>query len=236
MYFLQGAQNILELWRKSTTVPGTKVHLFFLKNLFGMPSKCIEVYAADNSGIKAQPLPGSDVPPNRRIHHLTHKSMLQFMGGMGLSGWYERWAKIFYGNLDGLKITEEWTEMPDLMAFFAEQFGSSVIESMCGPLLRQINPSFMQDLKTYHYDQPTRTKGFPEWMIPKAYAVRRGILQNIKEWHATARMHCNKFSKEADYDLSWGSEFMRDRQEIFEGIDEFDHDAYASSDLGLIWT
>ena len=202
-----------------------------------MPSACIKVYAADNSGIRAQPTLGSDVPPNRRIHHLTHMSMLKFMGGAGLTGWYQRWGTIFQANLEKTNITEEWLEVPDLMSFFSEVFGSAILESMCGPVLRRLNPAFMQDLKTYHYDQPTRTKGFPEWMIPRAFAVRRKILQNIKDWHSVARTQFTTANiHDAQFDPWWGSDFMRGRQEIFSGIEEFDADSCASSDLGLIWT
>ncbi|MCJ1420221.1 hypothetical protein MMC32_006578 [Xylographa parallela] len=226
------------MWKKSTLVPGTKIHLFFLKNLFGMPQKAIDIYAVDNSGIKAQPLPGSNVLPHYRIHHLTHTSMLKFMGGTGLAKWYERWTTIFLEHLQSLNIGDDWVEIPDLMDFFSEQFGSAVLESMCGPLLREINPAFMQDLKKYHYEQPKRSKCFPEWMIPQTYAIRRKILSNIKEWHTRARSQAkqNVVVKEVESDRLWGSGFMKNRQAVFEGIKEFDHDAYASSDLGLIWT
>ena len=218
-------------------MPGTKVHLFFLKHLFGMPEKAIEVYASDDSGIKAQPLPGSDVLPHHRIHHLTHISMLKFMGSTGLAKWYERWAEIFLSHLQSLNVDEDWVEIPDLMDFFSEQFGSAVLESMCGPLLRKINPNFMQDLERYHYEQPKRSKCIPEWIMPQAYAVRRKILHNIKEWHANARVQAkkNNVAHDADSNPWWGSEFMRNRQALFEGIEKFDYDAYASSDLGLIW-
>ena len=238
LYFLQGAENIITLWKKSTSVPGTKIHLFFLKHLFGMPEKGIKVYASDNSGIKAQPLSGSNVTPHHRIHYLTHTSMLRFMGGTGLAKWYERWATIFLENLQSLDLGEDWVEMPDLMDFVSEQFGSAILESMCGPILRKINPNLMQDLKKYHYGQPKRSKCFPEWMMPQAYAIRRKILSNIKEWHATARTQAEKTNgiHDDDSDCWWGSDFMKDRQRVFEGIDEFDYDAYASSDLGLIWT
>jgi hypothetical protein len=238
LYFLQGAENIVCLWKKSTLVPGTKIHLFFLKNLFGMPAKAIDVYAMDNSGIKAQPLPGSRVASHNRIHHLTHMSMLKFMGGSGLSGWYGRWATSFLQYLQVLDIGEDWVEVPDLMKFFEEEFGSAVLESMCGPLPRRINPNFMQDLKKYHYDQPTRLKCPPEWLIPRAFETRRKVLQTIKDWHTTARAHFSKtgVGRGADSDPYWGSEFMRSRQEVFDGIEDFDYDAYASSDLGLIWT
>ncbi|KAL9122095.1 MAG: hypothetical protein Q9187_001355 [Circinaria calcarea] len=238
LYFLQGAENIVTLWKKSTLVPGTRIHLFFLKHLFGMPEEAIEVYALDNSGIKAQPLPGSNVSPHHRIHHLTHTSMLKFMGGAGLAKWYERWASIFLKNLQSLDLGEDWVEMPDLMDFVSEHFGSAVLESMCGPTLRKINPNFMQDLKDYHYGQPKRSKCIPEWMMPQAYAIRRKILSNIKEWHATARKKTkdNNIIQDKDFDSWWGSDFMKDRQGVFEGIKEFDYEAYASSDLGLIWT
>lgn len=237
LYFAHGAENIISLFRNSSSMTGTPIQLFCLKHLFGMPTKALEMYSSDNSGLNAQPLPGTRVAPHNRVDHLTHVSLVKFTSGKGLSGFYARWIAAFKSNLLRLDISNEWVVMPDFTVFFKEEFGSAATDAICGPLLRQVNPRFMQDLDEYDQCMPYLTKGFPRWMIPESYAVRDKLLNNIKEWHAIARTQFKMSSIDADgdYDPYWGSEFMRTRQVLFAKIDNFDYEAYAASDLGFIW-
>lgn len=127
--------------------------------------------------------------------------------------------------------------MPDLLAFCEKEFASTVVEATCGPILERINPDFTKDLALYERQTPSLSKGFPRWMVPRAYAVRDKLLTNIKRWHAMARETFGASSIDADGDADpyWGSEFMRSRQKMFESFSGFDADAAASSDLGFIW-
>ena len=127
--------------------------------------------------------------------------------------------------------------MPDLLTFFKKEFGSAATDAICGSILRQVNPNFMEGLDEYDQGMPSLTKGFPRWMIPKSYAVRDKLLDNIKQWHSIARTQFKTSSIDADgdFDPYWGFEFMRTRQDLFASIDNFDYDAYAASDLGFIW-
>lgn len=216
---------------------GTPVQLFCLKNLFGMPPNALEMYASDNSGLNAQPRPESLVAPHNRVDHRTHVSLVKFMSGKGLLGFYTRFTNLFTDHLRHLDVGEDWVEMSDFMVFFEEGFGSAATEAICGPILRRVNPKFMQDLSKYDLGIPGLSKGLPIWMIPKAYAIRDELLDNIKQWHAVARAQFTDSSVDADgdFDPYWGSGFIRSRQDMFASIDNFDYDAYAASDLGLIW-
>lgn len=100
------------------------------------------MYQFDDSGLAAQPVPGSHVAPHNRIDYRTHAGLLIFTNVAGLEGFYERWATGYIKRLRSLDIGDEWIEMPDFMAFFSEIFGSALIESICGPALLRLNPRF----------------------------------------------------------------------------------------------
>lgn len=202
-----------------------------------MPAKALKMYALDTSGLLAEPHADSDVAPHNRVDYLTHVSMVKMLSGDGLRRFYKRWATGFLERLQSLDIGEEWVQMADLVSFWDENFSPAVTEAITGPILRRVNPNFIHDLYRYDHAIPDLSRGLPRWMIPKAYAVRDSLLRDIKEWHAIARAQFREsdIGDDADADPWWGSEFIRGRQKIFAGIDNFDYDAYASSDLGFIW-
>ena len=240
LYFVQGPENIVSLWKKSATMTGTPLHLFCLKYLFGMPSKTLDLYEADDSGLNAQPLPGSHVAPHNRVDYRTHVGLLKFTKGAGLGGFYERWETGFLRRLRSLDIGDEWVEIPDLMTFFSDHFGSALIESICGSLLTHLNPDFSREFSEYDQAMPGLLKGLPRWMNPHAYQVRDKLISSIKQWHAFAREQAQErlIDLNEDADPYWGSAFIRERQGpqgIFASIDGFDEDACAASDLGFIW-
>ena len=218
---------------------GPEIQHFCLTKLFGMPARALAMYASDKSGLRAKPEPDSDVAPRNRVDYLTHVSMVKYLGGDGLSKFYKRWLKGFSQRLQRLDTggEDEWVEMPDLVTFWEEQFGAALLEATAGPILACVNPNIMRDLHRYDCAMPVLTKGLPRWMIPTAYAIRDSLLGNIKQWHAIARAQFKEtdIDEDGDADPWWGSAFIRGRQRIFQAIDNFDYDAYASSDLGFLW-
>ncbi|QSZ29810.1 hypothetical protein DSL72_004328 [Monilinia vaccinii-corymbosi] len=224
IFFVQGAENIAALWKKSSTMTGTLLHLFCLKYIFGMPSEALEMYAKDNSGLAAQPPPGSSVAPNNRVDYRTHVGMLKFTKGAGLSNFCDRLVTGFRRRLAALPVSDqEWLELPDFMAFFNENFGSALIESICGPSLTRLSPDFAKDLSTYDTKIPGLLKGLPRWLIPDAYDARDKLLASIKQWHAFARAHFEEASISADGDADpyWGSLFIRERQTMWAALETF---------------
>ncbi|KAL9128893.1 MAG: hypothetical protein Q9217_002515 [Psora testacea] len=240
LYFVQGSDNIVSLWKKSGTTTGTPVHLFCLKYLFGMPREALEMYRSDNTGLGAQPVPGSLVAPRNRVDYRTHVGLLRFTNGTGLEGFYERWAAGFTTRLRSLDVGDEWADMPDLMTFFSDSFGTAVIESICGPMMIRLNPQFPRELSKYDQAMPGLLKGLPRWIIPHAYEARANLISCIRKWHDHAREQSQGSLTEddGDADAYWGSAFMRERHGphgIFASVDNFNQDSCAASDLGFIW-
>ncbi|TVY20830.1 Angelicin synthase [Lachnellula arida] len=217
---------------------GMTAQVFCLRYLFGMPTAALQMYRADDSGFHEKPAPQSTVRPENRVDYYTHASLLAFTSGKHFSGFYRRWFKSFSARVQSFhELNDNWTQQPDLLAFFERNFALAVVEATCGTILERENPNLAEDLAAYARYSPSLSKGLPRCFAPSAYAVRDKLFANVKSWHKQAEKNFNPSSVDDDGDADpfWGSEFMRSRQKIFQGFGGFDEDAAAASDLGFIW-
>ena len=234
IFLLQGPENIVSLFKQRT---GTFLHHFVLKNMFGMHSKPLSAYKADDSGHHSERYPGSITETHNRIDFLTHDLFVKFLSGPGLSRMFERFSRSLSDRLEAVDVGAEWREIPDLLEFIQMEVGTAILEAITGPQLVAQNPTFVSDLFKYDSAVPTLSKGVPRCIASEAYRTRDKMLHMIKIWHAYARKHFdnNLIDVDGDFDPFWGSEHMRCRQKTLLNVDGFDEDALASSDLGLIW-
>ncbi|XMA15626.1 hypothetical protein WAI453_008417 [Rhynchosporium graminicola] len=75
-------------------------------------------------------------------------------------------------------------------------------------------------------------------MIPKSFQVRDKLITSITKWHAYAEENFDKNDEalqNGEWEELYGARLMRQRHEDFTGIDDFNDEAYAASDLGMIW-
>ena len=151
-----------------------------------MPLQCTNLTTLDCT---PTPLTGSTVATHNRVDYRTHEGLLKFTSGSGLSGFYNRWASSFLARINALDVHDSWVEMPDLMDFFDQNFGSSLTEAICGPSLAQINPTWRKDFIQYEKVIPSLLKGLPRWLDTKTYDVRDKLLVSIQRWHDYARAH-----------------------------------------------
>ena len=237
IFLIQGQENIVSLFKQTTASTATYVHMFFLKNLFGMNLIPLSAYKADDSGHRSEPYPNSMIEPHNRINFLTHDSLVRFLSGPSLILLFERFNRSLSDRLAAVEIGADWIQIPDFLEFIQMELSTAVLEATTGPQLVARNPTFVSDLFKYDSVIPTLSKRLPRCMAPKAYTIRDKMLCMIKNWHAYAREHFDEqlVDPNGDYDPFWGSEHIRYRQKILLNVDGFDEDAMASSDLGLIW-
>ncbi|KAK3317974.1 Pfs, NACHT and ankyrin domain protein [Apodospora peruviana] len=238
VYIVQGARNLNRLFIESvwcTAIPFVK---YALGRAFGLPAKALRVYDNDDSGGLAAPLPGSKVRPEQRIDYLTHKSLVTFLEGPGLSPLWHRVERATLQTTAALKkqIGPDWEHRADLMEFVGTPSATAFLNSLCGPYLLQLNPTFVRDYWDFDRNLQTYLQGIPRLFAPKAYGVQKRVLAAVKAWHQHAR---DNYTPSGAHDNSddpyWGSRFFRDRQDMFDKMDGFDHDAVASADFGFIW-
>ena len=237
VFLVQGAENIVSLWRSSHVSTATAVHNFYLKQIFGMPDRALKLYSADNSGCYKEPHACSHVKPENRIDYITHQALSRFLSGPGLNPFFNRFTENLIDRLQKLGIVDEWVHMEDLWSLFKSKVTPAAIEAMCGTSIFSLTPDIADYLWDYDSAIPDLVKGLPRWWVPKSYAKRDRILQSIEKWHSFARAHFDKslIGPDGDWDPHFGSEFIRSRQRTFPIMDGMDHDAIAASDLGAIW-
>ncbi|KAI1205125.1 cytochrome P450 [Annulohypoxylon truncatum] len=97
----------------------------------------------------------------------------------------------------------------------------------------------VEDLLVFQSHVPDFFSPFPSWFYPKAYRVRARIIDGIKRWHKYANEHsdCSKIGPEdPEWELYFGTKLIRTRLNHTLKLKEFNADARASEDLGLIFT
>lgn len=79
-------------------------------------------------------------------------------------------------------------------------------------------------------------KGLPRWCMPRISSLRDGLLRNVKQWHAIARLRFRESDVEEDgYDPWWGSASMRERQKFLGAVENWNFYAVAFADFGFLW-
>lgn len=227
------------IWKAPSLSSPLAIQLYSLKYLFGISERTLAIYRADTSGPHRKPNPGSTIPPESRIDYISHSGFLRAFSGPGLEPTIRRFTKALEVRLGKDIVSgdsrQQWVELGDFRKFFEDSMGKSLIESLFGPSLLKINPSFVHDLVEFDREVPWLSRGIPAWINPRPHRVRKSLCDQLKRWHAYARQNFDdsKISADGDGDPYWGSEFMRTRHTILPQIGHHDDDALAATDLGV---
>lgn len=81
---LKGARNL-------NSTPGLNL---VLQTFFGLPKHIVSFYEADNSGIVAAPIPGTNVPHHYRINHLRFSATQKYLNGPHLNDMTKRFVEL----------------------------------------------------------------------------------------------------------------------------------------------
>ncbi|KAH8652809.1 cytochrome P450 [Tricladium varicosporioides] len=240
-YILQGAANIASVFNK----PGMSAsfsYSFALGKCFGMKDKAIEVYRKDDSGTRLRPMLGSNVPDEDRIMFKTHNGLVAAFMGVGLASSTERLERHLTESLVSVGTSGKWEYFPDLAAFFEFHLGGSIVKMICGSLLFEECPNFLDDLWQYDKIALDILKGVPRFWNSNAFTLRQQLINHLKQFHTRAKeesarcdCHSHGFAPDSDFDPFWGSRLVRERIEMLEATKGQDEDSIASANLGLIW-
>lgn len=209
-----------------------------LKYFFGMKENAVKTYKADNSGPFKTPYPGTNVEPHNRLDHLSHHYIYKGLAGTGMLPAFKRLSMQLTQKIQREAVTAEWQGYDDLMDFYQTWVGSAMVEALYGPSILSQNPTFMDDFWQYNKVVPTLAKRIPWIFTPRTYAIRKKMLDSITRWHEYARANFTEDSiaADGDFDPCWGSQLIRERQQVLLGADRQDYASIAATDLGLVWT
>ncbi|PMD32989.1 cytochrome P450 [Hyaloscypha variabilis F] len=216
-----GADNVLALFKASRKVTTLDQTLIAMHNAFGSPESSREANSRDNTGVLAQPLPGSnDIGAHNRLFHIMHKTSNDNLTGSALA----ELASIFISNLAAELNTldigeEEWTDVSDFYAVVQKIVFNASTKALFGTYIFEIHP----EITTEFWD---------------AIRGRDRILGTLKQWHVAAHEHCDlniEENQKAEREPYFGSKLVRDRLRGFSKIDGYEATALAAADLGLLW-
>lgn len=208
-----------------------------VQNIFNMPKATLAFWNADDSGVDRSPYPDSVVPPHLRIEYLTHSSVVKFLTGPSLKPFSDRFSRNLTDQLlKRRSTTSEWEYLPDLFSLMQHELLPAALKSMCGLYLLTINPTFVEDFWAFNRCLYVLAKGYPRLLFPAPYTVRDKCLESLKQWHKFIWAHFdNPDSDTVPWNPYFGTEFIKGRHNMWSKMDQFNPDAAATEDLGMIW-
>lgn len=110
MYFVSGAENITTIFKKEhTALPAGAGVVISLKNMFATPRSALDIFKADNSGMRMCPTSWSTVEKEElRIYHLSFKRTTQLMSGSRLKPLASRFTANLSFMFHEEGINHEW--------------------------------------------------------------------------------------------------------------------------------
>ncbi|KAL3421934.1 nacht and ankyrin domain protein [Phlyctema vagabunda] len=248
IYLFQDRETIKRIFKNPAVGSPVPVYTFAIQRFFGMPERTVKVYRGDNSGSGIKPHPESNVSPDGRSFHATHKGLLQGLTGPGLGPNSRRYIDAFSKNLytyDNGRIRalrsstsdHDWVEVADMFHFIQHTVGTAMIEAHFGPTLLRLSPGYMDDLWKVDAGIPWFSRRIPRCLVPEPYRARGRMIKNLMDWYQYAREHfdASAIDEDGDGDPVWGSRLSRYRQETLPKVREHDDRAIASLDVGHSW-
>lgn len=237
VYLLSGSDNLNSIWKNSKWLTSKAGVLIAVGNMFKTPKDALKFYESDNSGINLQPHPDSNVMPEHRIYYHTHKATVDFLSGSHLKSLASSFQVNLRKRIHNSDIGYDWVDRPDLFLFLQSEIFYAALESLCGPHMLSLNPTFVEDFWNFDKGMIHLLKGYPRWLIPGSWSLREKCLDAVKKWHAFANEYGDETMAKADnaQDPIYGTKLMRARQDYFSKMSSMTADAIASADLGIIW-
>ncbi|SPO02204.1 related to cytochrome p450 7a1 [Cephalotrichum gorgonifer] len=241
MYYVPPGATLHGIFKNSRQLSKHMIGIM-LKRQFGMREEDIGIWAADESGIFAQPAPGHEgADPAKRLWHIVHRDLQTHLSGTPVNIMTAKFAEMFARRITGSNPnvrSGEWTELPDLYAFLRVEMLYAAVEALCGTALFDIAPTFVEDFWAYDDAFPTIFRRIPKFIAPGAYAARERMHEHMKAWHLWAGANFDWESPEAleaDWEPVYGSKIMRARAQMVRNAG-MTIEGVAALDAGFVWT
>lgn len=240
MTILNGASNIVTLFKGSRWLSSERWLVQVLVNAFGVEKDDESFYLADNTGISSQPLAESNpIPHEHRIFHHVYQTVHDGLSGERLEEMQRQLIRNLSAQLACVDVDyDTWTEIPDLYGSFLRKicFTASTT-SLCGPRVFEAAPSLEPDFWDFDLLLPNLFREMPQWLVPASYRARNKMTENLKRWHALAHKGYDISQSETEtrnWEENFGSKLMRNRHAFFHKMPLSKH-TIAADDLGLLW-
>ncbi|KAI0393195.1 cytochrome P450 [Xylariaceae sp. FL0594] len=236
LYFFQDRESIRLIWKTPSLSTPIHLQVYAMKYFFGVPEKTARLYRTDNSGPFRNPYPGTAIDKDKRLHFLSHQEFKRALSGGGMAPTFLRFRTAMEAQISEAKLASgEWTQHTDFRKFLRDVFAAPLIQSIYGPSLLRINPTFVDDLCDFDHEIPFLARGVPSFLYRKPHRLRAKLKEQMKRWHLYARQNFSQSAvyEDGDGDPFWGSAFMRNRHAMFADVGDHDEEAVAALDIGL---
>lgn len=206
-----------------------------------MSAKGSAYWDNDDSGIGVQPRKGSNVRPEHRVHFWGVNMPKTFLAGQHLVALNERFIMNLRRQLDMNGMQEHWVELLDLYSFVQLVMGRAQMETVMGPKLLELNPTFVEDFCVYDNNLIKIMFGWPRWLAPSAYRIRDRLRAALVKWRDEAQKEAaldvdnpGIAQEDPEFDPYYGSKLIRAQRAatIKMGLDDEDS---ASLDMSLLF-
>lgn len=242
IHYVSGANNVLAMFRSSRDLTRNPSTIRNVEGMFGSPASVGHIFRNDNTGVLAQPLPDvALIEPHNRIWYIIHKNLHKHLLGKSLSVLADQFTFWLRKEIDAIELVndkDEWTLIPDFHYVVQMTVFTASTKALCGPHIFNLNPGFATNFWAFNSHVPKLIRSLPKWMITGAIRARDKLISSIAKYQVFAEEHFDT-KQEAiepqDWEPFYGHRIMRDRAVDFRGMDGFNAEARAASNLGMIW-
>ncbi|KAK7219823.1 hypothetical protein V2G26_007826 [Clonostachys chloroleuca] len=236
-YFVQGTANI------RTTFQNKSLSTFFFQGIFThrvflLPKEDLALFRTEedaNSSHQPTKHGAQEVRNDFGARGTQHIENL--LAGEGTKRFNPRFDEHLAKNVANLAFLDDgWKEYPDLKTVLDIDINRSFIDTLCGPRLLSVNPTFLEDWRCVHDNITLIFLGVPRFLFPRLIGARDRCLHAIQEWTewATHNFHPDSIAEDGS-DPYWGHEFFRERTAMYINVDKFPFKSIAAHNLGLLW-
>ena len=195
------------------------VHEKILGQLMGSPQSAIDYYRS----------------PESTVDHDQMMQVRQHTSGSALAALDDKLFNTLKRNISRSCSDHDWTDIPDLYAFFEDQATRAIAETLLGSAIVESYPSFAKDLWTFIESTDTILIGLPRFMASEAYGARDRLLSHFKSWGRQADALRTQNKVNSDWDPIAGSTLMQEREKLYSSLPGHGPEGRAAQTLGLLY-
>lgn len=200
--------------------PNPFVHEEIMHQLMGSPHAAVDYYKS----------PESTVDYDQMVQ------VRQLCTGAALPALDKKMFDVLVRNVSELTSSDsEWTEIPDLFAFFEDRATRTIMEVLLGSDIVEKYPTFAADMWTFIEDTELFLMGLPKFLNAKSYATRARLLKHLGDLsHNHDTVNAQKALNNEWHPIT-GSILMQEREKMYPTLPGHDLEARAAQTLGILY-
>ncbi|KAJ4377947.1 hypothetical protein N0V83_000777 [Neocucurbitaria cava] len=216
-------EHVKGVLRSTALDPNPFIHDNILGALMGSPQEAIDHYKSDNGNI-------DHIQTTHIRQHTTGSSLVSLDKRL-----FQTLKRSVEQAISPPPAGSEWTKIPDLYGFFEHHVTLAIAETLLGSAIVENYPGIISDLWIHIEYTDHFFMGLPRFMIPKAYAARDRLLENIRIWSTKSQSLRQQNAVDTQWDAVAGSALLQEREKLYGDMPGHDEHGRAAQTLGLLY-